>query len=121
MQKILSHKSHGLIDYFTVVIFATSPILFGLEGVAAGIALLLAAIHLLMSSLTNFSYSVANLIPLKLHGMVELIVAFALVIGGLVYFESTAKLFFTAIGAVIFLVWLATDYSNPQIPKKNEK
>lgn len=120
MQKLLSQKSHGLIDYATVVLFASSPILFNLEGVAAGLALLLAAVHLLMTALTGFSYSVAKLIPFKLHGAVELVVALALVSSGLLYFEAEARTFFTVIGAVIFLVWLTTNYGSSKTHEKHE-
>lgn len=112
MQKLLSQKSHGLIDYLTVVLFASAPLLFGFEGVAAGVALLLAAVHLLMTSLTGFSYSLAKLLPFRLHGLVEIVVAIALIVAGALYFEDSARVFFVVMGVVILLVWLMTDYSH---------
>lgn len=110
---ILTPRIHGYLDYLTVVIFALAPTLFGLTGVPALLAYLLAVVHLLMTLLTDFPLGVADVIPLRWHSRVELIVSVVLVVlpwllGDL--FSAGARTFYTAIGAVIFVVWLATDY-----------
>ena len=44
--KVISDTAHGLLDYFTVAIFALAPSILGLSGFAALVSYALAAIHL---------------------------------------------------------------------------
>ncbi len=110
--KVLTPRVHGVLDYVTVVFFLIAPSLFGLEGTAATLAYVLAAVHLTMTLVTAFPLGVVGALSFRAHGLVELVVAAALVVlpwllGDL--FDG-ARVFYTVVGAAILIVWLLTDY-----------
>jgi hypothetical protein len=113
--KILNAKIHGVIDYVSVAGLLLAPSLFGLEGVAATFAYVLAGIHLLMTVLTDFPPGAVKLVPLKLHGLVELVVGVALLampwlLRSAVDLSANGRVFYSAFGAVLLVVWAVTDY-----------
>jgi hypothetical protein len=110
--KILSNYVHGIIDYTTVVIFLLGPQVMGFGGTAAQISYALAAIHFVMSFLTNMPLGAVKLIPMKLHSYVEFCVAPVLIGGSLLLpaLASSAREFFAIMGALIFVVWLISHY-----------
>lgn len=111
--KVLSASAHGVLDYVTVVLFALSPTLFGLTGLATTLAYVLAGVHLLLTLITAFPLGATKIVPFHLHGAVELVVSIALALLGIVYFglEGVNGVFYLAVGVVIFLVWLLTAYA----------
>lgn len=111
--RILSPKVHMVLDFVTVVVFLVAPLAVGLGGLPAAICYVLAIVHLLMTLLTRFPGGGAKPVSLLLHGMVELAVAIVLV--ALPYIAgfgpgSPAKRFFVTMAALIFVIWLLTDY-----------
>ncbi len=110
--KILSPRTHGIVDYVTVLLFALAPTLFGLTGTAATLAYVLAAVHLVMTLVTVFPMGVAGVVPLQVHGIVEMLVAISLIGIGMFNFgtESTAGLFYLLVGLVILVVWVLSSY-----------
>jgi hypothetical protein len=111
--KVITDTNHGILDYVTVALFALAPSLFGFAGTAALISYALAAIHLTMTLLTDMPLGVIKVIPMKLHSIVEMLVGPVLVIGALALpnLVTGGRGFFVAVGAVIFVVWLLSDYS----------
>jgi hypothetical protein len=114
--KLLSPKLHGIIDYVSVGGLVLAPTLFGLNGAAATLAYALAGIHLTMTLLTAFPLGLIKLVPLRLHGVVEIVVGVSLVVAPWVLATTldlggTGRVFYTAFGAVLIAVWLITDYS----------
>lgn len=110
---ILSGRVHGYLDYATVVLFGVAPSLLGLTGLTAWIAYALAGVHLLLTLLTRFPLGLLPVVPLALHGVIELAVSVALVaLPWLVGFaaDATARIFYMVAGAVIFIVWVFTAY-----------
>ena len=113
---MISSKTHGILDYITVLIFALAPSLFSLSETGVAIAYTLAVVHLLMTILTGFSLGIIKVIPFKFHGYVELIVGLVLAIGPWLagnILTETDQLFFSVVGAIILLVWLMTTYKSP--------
>jgi hypothetical protein len=113
--RILSPKIHGVIDYVTVLGLVLAAALFGHGGISTMLAYALAGIHLVMTVLTAFPLGLIKVIPFKVHGMVELVVGIALVVlpwvlSGTVEFSPNGRMFFSAFGAVLIVVWLTTDY-----------
>jgi hypothetical protein len=109
--KIISNEVHAVLDYVTVVIFAFAPTVIGLSGVAAIISYVLAVVHLSMTLVTDMPFSLAKLVPIKLHALVEAVVGPVLVIGGLfIAFSTPARVFFVAMGVIIIAVWLLSSY-----------
>ena len=113
--KLLSPKLHGIIDYVSVGGLVLAPTLFGLNGTAATLAYALAGIHLTMTLLTAFPLGLIKLVPLRLHGVVEIVVGLSLVVVPWVVattleLGAAGRAFYTAFGAVLIAVWLTTDY-----------
>lgn len=111
--RILSPRTHGYLDYVTVAIFLLAPLVLGLGGTAALLSYTLGIVHLVMTLLTRFPGGISRIIPLVVHGLVELAVAIALIL--LPFWAgfspgSPARRFYLAMGAVLFIVWLLTDY-----------
>lgn len=111
--RILDARIHGLLDLALVVIFLLAPLVYGLGGSPAAIAWSLAIVHLLLTLLTRFPMGLRKVIPLVVHGIIELIVGVFLVILPTIAGYgpgSPARRFYTVIGAVILVLWVLTDY-----------
>jgi hypothetical protein len=111
--KILNAKVHGALDYLVVLIFLGAPTLLHLSAVPAAISYSLAGIHLLLTLLTDFPMGLLKVVPLKWHGIIELIVGPALIALPFVLgfgSEPAAQYFYVVNGAVILAVWFLTDY-----------
>jgi hypothetical protein len=112
--KVISDTAHGLLDYFTVAIFALAPSLLGLSGFAALVSYALAAIHLVMTVLTDMPLGVFKIIPIRLHALVEMLVGPVLVVAALVLptLLGDKREFFLVMGLVILAVWLLSSYGH---------
>ncbi len=73
--KILSPTVHGMLDYLVVVGFALAPAVVGFSGLPATISHLLAIVHLGLTLATAFQLGIWKLVPLAVHGAIELIVS----------------------------------------------
>ena len=111
--KIISSEAHAALDYLTVVIFTLAPTVIGMTGASAIISYVLALVHLSMTLVTDMPFSLVKIVPIRLHALVELVVGPVLVIGGLLLELPThARIFFVAMGVIIFAVWLLSRYSH---------
>ena len=111
--KIISIKAHGILDYVTVIAFALIPTVFGITGVPMYLSYALAVVHFLMSILTNYPLSIAKIIPIRIHKIVESIVGPVLVVipWGLGFSaDLIARYVFIGAGLVIIAVGLLTEY-----------
>lgn len=109
--KILSPKMHGILDYAVVLVFLAAPALLGMTGIAAVLSYVLAGVHLALTLLTDFPMGVVRLIPLTIHGWIELLVGPALIAAPWpLGFAAHARVFYVAAGVAILVVWRATDY-----------
>ena len=111
--KILSPKSHGVVDYAAVVALLALPSLFDFSNTPATLCYLLAATQLVVSLLTRYPLGLIKRIPFPLHGYYELVTALLLVpMPWLFGFsnEDAARNFFVISGASLFIVWLVTNY-----------
>ncbi len=113
--KLISPKVHGYLDYVVVLVFLAAPALLHLSMLPAVISYSLAGIHLLLTLLTDFPLGVLKIVPLKWHGIIELVVGPVLVALPFILgfgSEPAAQYFYVVNGAVIFIVWSLTDYGN---------
>jgi hypothetical protein len=111
--KIISNEAHAAIDYLTVFIFALAPLVIGLTAAAAIVSYVLAAVHLSMTLVTDMPFSPLKLVSIRLHALVELLVGPVLVVGGLLLqWPTPARMFFVAMGVIIFVVWLLSRYAH---------
>jgi O-antigen ligase len=108
---LLSPRAHTGLDFVTVVAFAAAPTVLGLTGLAAGIAYVLAGVHLLMTLVTDFSREGRRPIPFPHHGKVEVAVGIALMaLPWIVGWRGTPRVFYIVAGVVILIVWAMTGY-----------
>ncbi|HVT02997.1 MAG TPA: hypothetical protein VHL58_06425 [Thermoanaerobaculia bacterium] len=111
--KILTPRQHGYLDYVTVVGFAVAPTVLELRGLFASIAYTLAIVHMFLTFVSAFPLGVLKLVPFKIHGLIELIVAVVLIaLPWILHFADTPvpRNFYVGAGIVIFIVWLITSY-----------
>jgi hypothetical protein len=95
----------------TVLLFLGSPTVIGLTGAAAAVAYALAVIHLSMTLITDFPLGAARLLPFPLHGWVERVVGPVLIVLPFaIGFDASARVFYVAMGIVIILVGMLSDY-----------
>lgn len=107
----LRPSTHRQLDFITVAAFAVAPFVLSLSGPAAWLAWALAAVHLLMTLLTAFPGGAARPVPLRLHGVVELVVGIVLLVLPLaVGWIGAARWFYMAAGAVILIVRATSMY-----------
>lgn len=115
--KILSPRIHGYLDYVVVIAFALLPQLLGLSGTARYLAWTLAMVHLVLTLATDFPLGAIKLVPLRVHGMIELAVAPVLVAVPWIFgfsADPVARGAYGIVGVVIFVTWLVTDYSSTE-------
>ncbi len=69
MNRPITSRMHGMLDYPAGLLLIVSPWLFGFsdEGTAATIPVVIGALVLLQSLITDYELSVANVLPLKMH------------------------------------------------------
>lgn len=115
--KILNSKIHGIIDYVVVVFLWASPSLFGLPEFTALCTYILGGIHLALTIFTHFEVGLIKVIPLKIHGTIELVVSLAL--AGFAFYLGNregdlACYFYLGFAVAVFLTWLISDYSQAE-------
>ncbi len=110
--KILNTLIHGVLDYATVIAFASAPTVFGFSGAAANLAYLLAGVHLAMTVLTDMPLGLVKIVPMRVHAFVEMLVGPTLIAAALLApsMVKGAQGFFVASGLAICAVWVLSDY-----------
>ena len=112
--RFIDARIHGVLDIAIVFMFLLAPAVLGLGGSPAAIAYVLAAVHLVLTLLTDFPMGIRKVIPFFVHGIVELLVGVFLVILPTIAGYgpgSPARRFYTIIGATILVVWALTAYT----------
>jgi hypothetical protein len=111
--RVLSARIHGYLDFVVIAILVLGPFVVGLGGTPALISWLIAAAHLLLTLSTRFPMGVWRVIPFVVHGLIELAVAafFAALPFTAGYSPgSPARRFYVTMAALVFLLWVLTDY-----------
>jgi drug/metabolite transporter (DMT)-like permease len=111
--KVISPKLHGIIDYLVVLFLFASPTMFTMTEDIATYTYILGTVHLLLTILTNYSYGIFRLIPLQLHGLIELVVGAALVILAftVLKYDERASQFYEWFGIAVLVVFAFSDYN----------
>ncbi len=120
--KVISPRVHGYLDFLTVAIFLLAPTLLGLSQLPAMLAYSLAGVHLLVTLASDFPFGVVKLIPFTIHGWIERLIGPSLIaLPFIVGFanEEMARNFYIAMGVVIIVVGLLTDYQGVKSDKRD--
>jgi hypothetical protein len=123
--KIISPKIHAVLDYLTVIFFAVSPSLFPLSAILMKMCYGLSIIHLLLTLTTQNFGGFVKVIPLRIHGLVEFVIALLFGIIALANFTgyNEDQVYFAALSVVFLLVFSLTDFkgtfrSHPEDSKR---
>ncbi len=111
--KVISPRIHGYFDFLTVFIFLLAPTLLELGQLSAMLAYSLAVVHLIVTLASDFPFGVVKLIPFTIHGWIERMVGPLLIaIPFILNFsnEEVARNFYIAMGIIIIVVGMLTDY-----------
>jgi hypothetical protein len=114
VNKPISARVHGVLDYATVAAFLNAPMVLGFHGTPAAIVYWLAGIHLLMTGFTDFPLGVFRIIPFKIHGVIDLVAGIFLLAAPWIFGfagDLAARNFFIAIAIITFVVVSLTDYA----------
>lgn len=115
MNKPISARAHGVVDYAVAAVFLNAPMVFGFQHTRASIvAYWLTGIHLLLTACTDFPLGPLKWIPVRIHGAIELVAGlFVLVAPWIFGFSGQAapRNFFVAMGVLILLAVALTDYT----------
>lgn len=109
----LNSKIHGVLDYLTVVFLFGVGFSGYFSSYFSHLVMALGGIHLLLTVFTKFKMGIIKLIPLKLHGYVELAVSIVLIPTPFILGyadEVSAKLFTWIFAAVVFGLYILTKY-----------
>lgn len=110
----VNSKIHGVIDYLVVVFLWSSPALFNLPEITSTFTYILGGVHLGLTVLTKFELGVIKIIPLKIHGWIELVVAVSLIVIAMILGQQEGEIarnFYIGFAIAVFLTWLITDYT----------
>jgi len=111
--KILSPTTHGILDYVTVLFLFISPSLFGMETAGSILCYTLAIVHLVLTLLTDFPAGALKIIPLRIHGLIEVIVSIGLLAAAIsfrILGYSVSFYFYLIFCIILFIVWTISEY-----------
>ena len=121
--KLISSKVHGLLDYISVVVLALSPQLFGMRFYPGALSYALACVHFVLTFFTDFEFGFVRMIPLRIHGAIEVSVSVVLLlVAGLFAFQhdATAFYFYATFALFLFFVWLFSSYKIAPVSQHNK-
>ncbi len=114
--KKLSPQIHGILDYVTVLFLLFSPALFDMQTTGSIFTYILAVVHLMLTLITDFPAGVVKVVPLKIHGLIEIIVSIALIAVAVWFRRSGDNIsfyYYLVFALILFIVWLISDYKAP--------
>jgi hypothetical protein len=113
--KKLSLRAHGVLDYVTVLFLLLSPSLFDMQTTGSVFTYILAIVHLILTLFTDFPPGVFKIIPLKLHGLIEIVVSIGLIVVA-VWFRSSGDnvsfYYYLIFAIILFIVWTTSEYKS---------
>jgi hypothetical protein len=103
-------------DIYIICLLFLAPILWGMTGEPRWILWSLCFIHFLVVLTSKFSYGIVKILPMQVHGFLELLVGISLPF--MPYLFNFANLpnerhFFDGAAFFLLVFWFLTDYSYP--------
>jgi hypothetical protein len=105
-----------MFDIYIICLLFLAPILWAMNGEPRWILWSLCLIHLLVVATSKFSYGIVKILPMRVHGFLELIVGLALPFAPYIFGfadQPNAQHFFNGGSFGLLLFWFLTDYSYP--------
>lgn len=113
----LKARTHGYLDYAAILFLFLMPSLFDLVGTPASLTYGLAIGYLALVLLTAYPLGVLKVIPFSIHGAIEFALAIGLMAAPWMFRfadDGAARNLYVALGVVLFVVWLITDYTGEE-------
>ncbi len=102
--------------------FLAMPLLLGLSGPPAMLSYALAAIHLAITLATKFPDTGHRPIPLRAHGIIELVVGIVLIVLPFaVGWTDNARSYYVVVGIVLLVIWGASNYGRQYGAERGQK
>ncbi|WP_375436792.1 hypothetical protein [uncultured Hymenobacter sp.] len=111
--KLLSPTAHGVVDVLFITVLAMAPIVFDLEPAVDAACFVMAGGYLGLTLLTDFKLGLIRVVPLQIHGWLDLLTGLALLAAPLVFKfpqGSAERNLSWALGAVSVVTWFITDW-----------
>lgn len=105
-----------MFDLYVMGMFFMAPILWGMTGEPRMILWSLCLVHFIVVFCSKFSYGVVKLIPMPVHGFLELLVGIGLLACPYVFGFSELndeRHFFNGAAFGLLVFWFLTDYNYP--------
>lgn len=112
--RIISPFVHGILDYALILFLLASPTLFNMTGNLALFTYVLGGVHFLVTILTAFPLGLLKVIPFRIHGLLEVVVAILLALVSFYFYNAGEVLgfyFYMGLAIVIMLVFILTDFT----------
>lgn len=117
--KFLSRKLHGLGDYAAAVVLIITPFVIGLkeQSAVAHFVSIAGGIGLITYSLfTDYTFSVANVIPFKIHLLFDSLAGLVLIaLAFVLHLEGIAQIYMIVMGAGVLLVVAASQTNSATV------
>ncbi|QHS55138.1 hypothetical protein GWR56_06150 [Mucilaginibacter sp. 14171R-50] len=109
--KLISPKLHGIIDYLLILFLFASPTLFAMPNNVSTDTYLLAAVQLILTIVTDYSFGMFRMVPLGVHRIIELIISLGLIVSAFTLFQydERSKPYYLGLGVIWFIAALFTD------------
>jgi hypothetical protein len=105
-----------MFDIYIICLLFMAPILWGMTGEPRMILWSLCLIHFLVVCISKFSYGIVRILPMQVHGFLELIVGLSLPFMPYLFNfadRPNERHFFTGAGFILLVFWFLTDYGYP--------
>jgi hypothetical protein len=105
-----------MFDIYVICLLFLAPILFGMTGDPRMILWSLCAIHFLVVFFSKFGYGVIKILPMQVHGVLELLVGLSMPFMPYVFGFAdmpNARHFFDGFAFFLLIFWFLTDYAYP--------
>ena len=104
---------HGLLDYAAGAVLIIAPFVLGLQAIsplAHWLSVIAGAGLIVYSSLTDYSYSVAKLVPFKVHLVFDLVAGIVFVAAPFLFgFSGVTMIYYIVMGLGVFLLIAVTN------------
>lgn len=121
MKKVLTPKTHGILDYVLAIAFILAPAIFGFTETAATLSYIIGVLYIGTSLLTRYPLGAIKVIPFPVHGVLESVMAVLWIvlpwIAGFA-FDGAARNFFVVAGIGLLIVAFLTDYKAAELESR---
>jgi hypothetical protein len=110
----MNNKTHAVLDYGLVLVFALLPKVFKLDPVPAFLGYALACVHFIMTVCTDFEFGLMGQVPVFLHKLIEKLLGPTVMVLPLAagfYDDLKARYVFMGAGVIVIIISIFSEYA----------